>query len=185
MKLFRRLVALAAVAALGLSVACSDNRSLELELQQRQLAALEEAQRLEAARLEAARLEAERLRREMEERGRREVLARDYSRNAGRQIMDAIGGGQDLIVRHGEWAFDAATSEFEIPMEVSFNGLFVRSNNYRVAGLLTVSEDGTNPRFARSGANQTYLDMESTVTALQLTAAGAMVLNELAQDTGR
>jgi hypothetical protein len=183
-KRFGRLAAVAAV-AVGFSLACSDNRDLELELQQRQLAALEEAQRLEAATIEAGRLEAERLRRAEEERSRREGLARNYSRSAGRQIMDAIGGGQDLIVRHGQWTFDATTRELEIPMEVSFNGLFVRSNNYRVAGVLTVSEDGTSPQFARSGANQTYLDMEGTVTALQLTAAGAMVLNELAQDTGR
>ena len=185
MERFRRFTTVPAFLLLVSSTACSDDHRLELELQQRQLAALEEAQRLETARLETARLEAERVRREEEERNRRAGLARAYSRSAGRQIMDAIGGGQDLIVRHGQWTFEAASREFEIPMDLSFNGLFVRTNNYRVAGVLSVAEDGTNARFARSEANQSYLEMESTITALQLTAAGVMVLNEMTQERER
>lgn len=125
--------------------------------------AVEQAQRLEQERAAAARLQEE-----------RESLARRYSRQAGQRIMDAIGGGQDLIVQHGQWTFDSATDELEIPMDVSFNGAFVRANNYRVQGLLTIRPDGTNARFARASANKNYLDIESTRDFL-------IILNDLSE----
>jgi hypothetical protein len=180
-----RLVVSAAL-VLWLASGCADSRQAEeLELQRRELASLQEAQRVEAARIEAARIAAERVQREEQARLRRQMLASDFSRSAGRQIMDAIGGGQDLIVRHGEFNYDAARGELEIPMDVSFNGLFIRRNNYRVNGVLTVGEDGGNPRFARLEANQNYLDMEETITALAFTAAGVMVLSEMSDTAKR
>lgn len=137
------------------------------EMQRLQVEALAEAQRAEALRV------------------KHESLVREYSRSAGRQIMDAIGGGQDLIVQTGEWYFDAPAKQLEIPMDVSFNGMVFRSNNYRVSGVLTVNENGSDPQFARLDANENYQNMESTLTALAVTAAGVMILADMGQDTIR
>ncbi len=176
---FPRLVGCAAVVPLLFGGCVDSGKAEERELQRRQLESLQEAQRIEAARVEAARVAAERAQREEQARLRRQTLARDFSQSAGRQIMSAIGGGQDLIVRHGEFNYDPVRGELEIPVAVSFNGLFIRRNNYRVTGVLTVGEDGANPRFARSEANENYLDMEDTITAVTITAAGVMVLTEM------
>jgi len=126
---------------------------------------LREAQRIEAIRVQ------------------QESLVRNYSRSAGQQIMEVIGGGQDLIVQPRKWYFDAPANEFEIPMDVSFNGAVFRSNNYQVSGVLTVQQNGSNPRFARLQANENYQGMESTLTALAITAAGVMVLADMSEDS--
>lgn len=142
-----------------------------------------EAMRVEVARLDAMREEAERVRLEQEARTKRESQARNYARAAGRQIMDTIGGGQDLIVNHRLKYFDATTRTLEIAMEVSFNGAVFRSNNYQVSGVLTVGEDGRNPKFARMAANQNYMDTENTMTALGVTVAGVLILNEMSKQS--
>lgn len=158
----------------GLVLTCAGcGPSEEARRQQARLEALKEA---EAERLEAARQQAARVQREREVRERRDRLVKQYARLAGGQIMKAIGGGQDLIVTAGTWTFDEGMAEFEIPMDVSFNGALFRSNNYRVRGLLTVREDGGHPRFARLEANQNYRDVEDTLTVL---GVGMVILNDL------
>jgi muramoyltetrapeptide carboxypeptidase LdcA involved in peptidoglycan recycling len=90
-----------ALVAMGLLavVSCSDSRRAEeLELQRRQVEIMERAQALEEERLRA---EQERQRAE-QERQRREQLVSVYGSAAGRQVMEAIGGGRDLIVRYVE-----------------------------------------------------------------------------------
>jgi hypothetical protein len=109
-------------------------------------------------------------------------MARSYARAAGQQLMDALGGGQDLIVTVGQWYLDPRTRQFEVPMHVSFNGAFIRTNNYQVAGVLTVLEDGSQPRFSRQTANENYLKVEENLMVLSLTAAGAVVLSDLARE---
>jgi uncharacterized membrane protein len=142
-------------------------------------------ERIEAAKLEAQRIAAEQARLEREAQIRRERQARTYARKAGRQIMDAIGGGQDLIVNHQLAYFDPSTGTLEITMEVSFNGAIIRSNNYQVTGVLTVGEDGSSPSFARRAANQNYLETEATMTALGVTMAGVLILNEMSKESTR
>lgn len=160
--------------------ACGDNSQRgKLEAEQLQ------AMRVEAARLEAIRMEAERARLEQEARIERERQARNYARTAGRQIMKAIGGGQDLIVNHKLRYFDESTRTLEIGMDVSFNGAIFRSNHYQVSGVLTVGQNGSKPKFARRAANQNYLDAESTMTALGVTIAGVLILNEMSNESGK
>ena len=151
--------------------------------QDRMEAIRQEAQRIEAIRQEAQRMAAEQARLEREAQVQRERRAREYARKAGKQIMDAIGGGQDLIVSHQLRYHDPDTSILEIAMDVSFNGALFRSNNYQVTGVLTVGEDGTSPRFARRDANQNYKDAEATMTALGVTVAGVLVLNEMGKES--
>jgi hypothetical protein len=177
----KRFAYLALLLGWSFSSGCGGTSSEERELQRLQVEAVKETQRLEAARHEAIRLETERVRAEEEARVRHESLAKAYSRSAGAQIMEAIGGGQDLIVSHGGWIFDANTREFEVPMNVSFNGIIVRGNNYRVSGLLTVEETGVNPRFARMEANQRYLDTETSLRSLGILAAGIIILNDMSE----
>lgn len=142
-----------------------------------------EQDRMEAIRLEAQRLAAEQAQLEREAQVQRESRARNYARKAGKQIMDAIGGGQDLIVNHQLKYYDPDTSTLEIAMDVSFNGALFRSNNYQVAGVLTVGNDGSSPRFARRAANQNYTDAEATMTALGVTVAGVLILNEMGKES--
>jgi hypothetical protein len=163
-------------------VSCSDSRRAEeLELQRRQVEIMERAHALEEERLRA---EQERQRAE-QERQRREQLVSVYSSAAGRQVMEAIGGGRDLIVRYGDWTFDDRTGRFTVQMNVSFNGAIIRGNNYYVTGVLTVNEDGSAPQFARASANQNYRDAEARMTALAFTAGGLMLLSDMRRDTAR
>jgi hypothetical protein len=170
-------------------VSCSDSRRAEeLELQRRQVEIMERAHALEEERLRAEqerqRAEQERQRAE-QERQRREQLVSVYSSAAGRQVMEAIGGGRDLIVRYGDWTFDDRTGRFTVQMNVSFNGAIIRGNNYYVTGVLTVNEDGSAPQFARASANQNYRDAEARMTALAFTAGGLMLLSDMRRDTAR
>jgi hypothetical protein len=126
--------------------------------------------------LEAQRLEAERQARVAAER---DAAARSFATTAGAQIMDNVGGGQDLIVMTRDWRFDEASQEYQIAMEVSFNGSIFRSNNYRVSGVLTTDVNGANGRFARYEANPNYVQAEDRMTALAITAAGVLVLGNL------
>lgn len=163
---------------------CDDPGSEEVELLRRQVEALEAAERREAER-EAERLrQLEEERRAEAERQRLDALASRYAFQAGRQVMDAVGGGQDLVTRYGEWRFDHATRRFTIPISVRFNGALVRSNEYFVAGVLTVAEDGSGPRLAREQTNQNYRDAESLFLTLGVTAAGLLVLADLAEESG-
>lgn len=167
--------------ALLFGSACTDGgRAEELARQEAMLI----AQQQEADRQAAILAEMERARLEQEALERRQSLSRKYSKDAGRQIMDEFGGGQDLIVRTGQWSFDDATMELEIPMDVSFNGWMWRSNNYRVSGLLTIREDGSKARFARAEANKRYLDKEKMFTRIMIAAgvAGTVyILSEMAE----
>ena len=140
--------------------------------------------KVEAERLEAQRIAIERARQEREAQAQRQRLARTFARKAGRQIMNAIGGGRDLIVDHQLKYFDPSTGTLEIAMDVSFNGSVIRSNNYRVTGVLTVREDGREPEFARRSANKMYTDAEKRATALGVTLAGAMILADMNKESG-
>lgn len=122
--------------------------------------------------------------REREERAARErlaSLARNYADRAGRQIMSSAGGGQDFRSVVKAWSYDSIASEFEIKMEVYFNGSIFRSNNYNVDGVLTVKRDGSNPKFSRTYANSNFRELESTMNWIGGIAAGVIVLNELSQ----
>ncbi len=142
------------------------------------------AQEMQIRQLQESLDRAERVRLEEEARTRRDGLTRRYARAAGEEIMDKIGGGRDLIVTiPGQWYFDATTTELTIPMSVSFNGSFARSNNYRVSGELTVREDGSHPTFARADANENYLGAERRMIALGIMVGGALVLSEMSDDS--
>ncbi len=148
-----------------------------------------QAGKLEAARAAAAQVQQEALRLQAERQEaavRRKDNARNYARKAGEQIMNAIGGGRDLIVKHNLRYYDPTAKTLEIAMEVSFNGLVWRSNNYLVSGVLTVNENGRNPKFARRAANQNYMDQETTMIAIGVIAlaGGAYVLSEMSDESG-
>lgn len=172
-----RLILTSVLLVLCTLTACGDNEAEEMEA--RRL----EAARVEIAQLDAIRMQAEQARLEQEASAKREGQARKYARRAGNQIMEAIGGGQDLIINHRLNYFDPTARTLEIAMEVSFNGSIVRSNNYQLSGVLTVDEDGRNPKFARRAANENYTDMENTRTGLVIFAVvGVLMLADMDGD---
>lgn len=154
-------------------------------MREQAIRAQQEAQRLQAERMEEMRKEAEKARLEQEAAVRRQEKARDYARRVGQEIMNAIGSGQDLIVNHNLRYYDATAKTLEIAMEVSFNGAFFRSNHYQVSGVLTVNENGHNPRFARQAANQKYLDQEKVMIGLGVIviAGGAYALSQMGDES--
>jgi len=150
-------------------------------MRQEAVQAQQEAARLQAERLDEMRKEAEKARLEQEAAVKRQENARKYARRAGEKIMSAIGGGRDLIVNHQLRYFDKTAKTLEIAMEVSFNGAIWRSNNYQVSGVLTVNENGRNPKFARQIANPNYMDQEKIMIAagVLVIVGGAYVLSEM------
>ena len=95
-------------------------------------------------------------------------FAKQVARVVGKQIMESVGGGQDLVVKVQAVDYDSILGEFEIDIVVSFNGVIFRSDNYQAAGRITVREDGTNPRFARTAINENFREWASTLDGLKL-----------------
>lgn len=173
------------VLALLLTASCDRGRAEERELLRRQVEAMERAERLEAEReAERRRLDEERRRAEAEHQ-RLDALASAYAYQAGLQLMNAVGGGQDLVTRYGEWRYTPSQRVLTIPVTVAFDGSFIRSNEYFVSGVLTVAEDGSSPKFAREHTNQNYRDAEGRFLALGLTAGGLIILADMVQESGK
>ena len=128
-----------------------------------------------------AELERERMRQAAALAAKRESQARSYAQQAGRQIMDGVGGGRDLVVDQTDWKFDSYAQEHIIKVDVDFNGAFLRNNHYSVSGVLTVAEDGSNPRFSRTYSNENFQKLESRLKWAAGAAAAAIVLNELSK----
>ncbi|MDR2643336.1 MAG: hypothetical protein LBC74_11150 [Planctomycetaceae bacterium] len=131
-------------------------------------------ERLKRERIEAQqRLARERRKRKEQDRQildkeYQESLARGYARQAGEQVMAAIGGGRDLRTKVQSWRYDKFSKEFEIDLAIYFNGAFNRNNNYVVEGSLTVGVNGNNPKFARSYVNDKFKDLEKTITIFKI-----------------
>ena len=96
-------------------------------------------------------------RKEKKELGR---LAKKYGENVGRQVMDKMGGGQDLNVRIKNWNYDNYANRLEVKIEIFWNGSLWRSNNYNIDGILKVDKSGHNPSFIRTYANQNVKDID-------------------------
>jgi hypothetical protein len=141
-------------------------------LQETESRAVEERRRAE-------RDEATRRQRELAEE--RKSLARRYANEAGSQVMDGVGGGQDLVVTVTSWEFDNSAGEFIINMAIAFNGAIFRSNSYSVDGILTLKEDGRSPRFSRTYANDKFRKLESRLKWAAGAAAAVIVLNEMSK----
>lgn len=109
-------------------------------------------------------------------------FAKQVSRAVGESIMKQIGGGQDLVVSVQGIDYDSQLEEYEIDILVSFNGAIIRSDNYRVAGRITVNSDGSNARFARTAANEKYKEWESLIVAAKIGVEVADALNDASND---
>ena len=94
------------------------------------------------------------------------------------EIMRQAGGGQDLVVDVAGYEYDEELGQFEIDIQISFNGAAIRSNNYQVAGRITVDDDGKNAKFARTGANGNYTNLLKNVEGLTLTAEILKAISE-------
>ena len=116
------------------------------------------------------------------EHQRQKSISKKYARSAARQIMDEVGGGKDLVVDVTEWDYDSYAHEFEITMEMSFNGAIFRNNNYAVDGVLSVKEDGSKASFARTYSNERFKKLEGRLKFAAGAAATAIILNELSKD---
>lgn len=125
--------------------------------------------------------ERERQRKMNEEAARHEMQARAYAKQAAEQIMQQIGGGQDLICDVISWKHNTIDNTLEVECEVRFNGSLKRSNSYAVDGRLTINADGSEPRFSRTYANQRYLDRENQLTLIAGAAAAVIALDNMTQ----
>lgn len=87
------------------------------------------------------------------------------SEQEAKKIMEAIGGGQDLVWDVVKVDYDELLDQYKIDIVVSFNGLAERYENYRVSGRITVNASDVipQPKFARTNASDNYLEWESTI----------------------
>ncbi|WP_442483307.1 hypothetical protein [Aeoliella sp. SH292] len=84
-------------------------------------------------------------------------FAKKIADTAGMEIMKAAGGGRDLVTTVQRVDYDPAHYEYEMDIIISFNGSIRASNNYQVAGRITVRRSGSGATFSRTGANENYL----------------------------
>jgi hypothetical protein len=69
-------------------------------------------------------------------------FATRIAKREAEKVMNSIGGGRELVVNVGNISFDRTSDRYEIDISFSFNGAIFRTNNYQVAGRVTVSPDG-------------------------------------------
>lgn len=105
-------------------------------------------------------------------------FVKKVSRAVGRKIMESIGGGQDLVVSVKAMDYDSINGQYEIDILVSFNGKVFRSDNYRVAGRITVNHDGTGARFAKTASNANFKEWEGFLTFLAIAEVVAEAVND-------
>jgi TPR repeat protein len=108
-----------------------------------------------------------------------ESLARNFARQTGEQVMAAIGGGRDLRVKVNSWQFDKFTKQFDIELDIYFNGKLNRENNYHLSGVLTIDDKGKSPKFARSYANDKFKSLEQDITILKILGGTVLILHEM------
>lgn len=183
---FRSFLHWALLCAGLISAGCADEVSRPLqgsgtaELLRRQEELLRKQEEMRRQQETQRRQQEEQRRREQQLQVQRKWTAKKFADLAGKQIMNSIGGGRDLVVDVIQWNFSPLSHDYEIDMQVSFNGSIIRSNNYRVGGRLTVKENGSHPRFARTAANQAFKDQEDLLTGMKI---GVMILEELSNDS--
>lgn len=139
-----------------------------------------ETEKLRLARQEMERKAAEQKRFEETLRinSQRYSLASKFAEQAGSQLMNAVGGGRDLITQVSGWDFDENRTRFRIKLNAQFHGAFVRANFYSITGVLIVNEDGSNPEFSRTYANDRFQKLESRLAWV----GTVIVLSELASN---
>jgi hypothetical protein len=109
----------------------------------------------------------------------READVERYAHNAAEQIMNSVGGGQDLRVNIISWKYNSALKQYKINCEIYFNGAIFRSHHYEVDGILTVNEDGSNAKFSRTWVNQRFAELENNLKILAGFGAVIYILNNL------
>ncbi|MDR1486085.1 MAG: hypothetical protein LBT09_14865 [Planctomycetaceae bacterium] len=144
-----------------------------------------EVEKLKLEREREVRLEKERKEKERLNSARLKSLAKRYAKEAAKQLYDAVTlgfGGHDFRVEVTDYDFNQYTNEFEIKMEIHFNGLWHPDRHYECDGILTVEEDGTNPVFVTTYINQNWKNLKSKVNTIVFVVGTAIVLNELSKE---
>jgi len=126
--------------------------------------------------------QARKLKQERERARWHDEVAPIYARRAGDQIMNKVGGGQDMRVQVDSWRFNAYANRLVIEMTLSFNGFFNRNNYYQVSGTLTVDDQGRGPEFSRTHANEKFQKLERNLAILEGTA---IILDELNRELSK
>ncbi|PJK06678.1 hypothetical protein CO610_10075 [Lysobacteraceae bacterium NML95-0200] len=104
--------------------------------------------------------------------------AQVLSENAGKQLIEKMGGGQDIRIRMLSCEFNAYNRKFRTEIEVYWNGAFIRSNTYNIDGVLTFGEDGRYPSFSQTYASQSVKDLKFWAALV----GGAIILATLSAE---
>ncbi|MDR0609101.1 MAG: hypothetical protein LBG58_03240 [Planctomycetaceae bacterium] len=178
------------------SVGCDQFNDTTARLEKERAEAELEAEKLKLEREREVRAEEERKEREIRaERERKEnerlnsarlkSLAKRYAKGAAEQLYDAVTlgfGGHNFRVEVTDYELNRHTSEFEIKMEIHFDGLWHPDRHYECDGTLTVDEDGSNPKFVATYINQNWQKLKSQVNTIVFVVGTAIVLNELSKE---
>jgi hypothetical protein len=111
-----------------------------------------------------------------------------FAEQAAKKIVDKVGGGQDIRAEVTSCEFNSYSRKFKIGVNIYWNGILFRSNHYELDGILTVNDDGSNPQFSRTWANQQFKDMESLKRWAAIGIGGIILLEALSEsgnDSGK
>lgn len=108
-----------------------------------------------------------------------------YAEQAGMEIIEKYGGGQDERIEMISCSFNTYSQEFKLDIEVYWNGLMFRVNKYNIDGLLKLDYDGSNASFSRTYANQNVQDLEVIIgTVIVLDTIGQASSSSSGSSTG-
>ena len=98
-----------------------------------------------------------------------------FAEQAGKQIVDEIGGAVDLYTEVMSCKYNTYSGLYKLKINVHFNGQFIRSNHYEVDGILKLKSDGTKVSFSQTWANQNF----KSLVFWEKVAIGTIVLADI------
>ncbi len=96
-----------------------------------------------------------------------------FAEKAGEKIISKYSGGQDKRTKVTSCEYNSYSEVFKLNIEVYWNGLFNRDNNYNVDGVLKLKKDGTPINFSQTYANQNAKDWGFFIKVIEFADAAA------------
>jgi len=104
--------------------------------------------------------------------------AESFAEHAGQEMVNQIGGGQNIVVDLEECEYNSYSNQFRLKIDLKFDGAIFSSDHYEVDGILKTNSDGSGASFSQTWANQQFKNLKFWTNVAR---AGIIVLNNLSQ----
>lgn len=104
--------------------------------------------------------------------------AEHFAEKAVGNLISKYGGGQDERFEISEYNINSYSGKYKLKIEIYWNGIIIRSNQYNIDGVLEFESDGSNAVFSQTYANQNVKDLKLWGTI----AGGTILLGILASE---